>query len=76
MNSETKSVNPKALPYISIRDAKGSVVLNISDTGFVKGKYQGELQLTDTPSFGFWHIEAQSGNDVSFFDVLRLLVHF
>lgn len=41
------------------------MVLNISNTGFVKGKYQSELQLTDTPSFGFWHIEAISGNDVS-----------
>ena len=65
INSETRSINPRRPTTVIITDSSGSVVSNVSDVQFIKGRYQAEWQLPSSPVLGFWNIEVQCGDDVS-----------
>jgi uncharacterized protein YfaS (alpha-2-macroglobulin family) len=65
-NSETNAVTPSGNCTITVSDPRGSVIATYNQITFVKGKYQNEFELASNPPFGYWYLNAQCGNDVSF----------
>lgn len=65
ITSETRSINPRRATTVIIRDGTGSVVSNVSDVQFIKGRYQAVWPLSSSPTLGFWKIEVICGDDVS-----------
>lgn len=50
---------------VSILDGIGNAVTKFSGVKFIKGKFQGELKLSDRAPVGLWQIYVESNEDVS-----------
>lgn len=64
-DSETR---PRSLDsaIVTILDGNDVVIQSFENVKFVKGKYEGSLQLGNNPSQGSWKIRVEAGVSVSF----------
>lgn len=71
IDSETKPYNPKS-GVVSIYDSAELKVKTFANVTFVKGKYKGELVLSETPAKGLWKLKFVAEGEVSFDSYINL----
>lgn len=65
-DSETRPQNLQNVVFtIYDSNSPGSNIISFDNVTFVKGKFEGYLQLSNSPRYGTWLIEADLGTSVS-----------